>query len=589
MYWPTKLQAQEYRAFRRAMMCKRNIYLVQVDTLRKLPTHKTVYLPYAVGGLWAYARQSGAVEDTYALGEFIFIREPVGDVVSRMEAPFLVGFSCYVWSTEYSKALAQAVKRAFPQCLILFGGHNVPPGGAMLDELPYVDYLLHGEGEIPFQALLEELGKEKPGLAAVPGLSYRTGGGTATNRDVYAQSIEEFPSPYLTGLFDPILAAHPDIQFSTVWETNRGCPNRCAYCDWGEYKSQLRLFTMERLLAEAEWMGRHGIGYFYCADANFGILPRDEDLAQAIAAVKDRTGYPRMLDYNTTKTISERIFRITERLHRSGLDKIGLSLSMQSLSSAALRSIGRENQADEKIAHWIRRCRAAGFKTHTDLIIGLPGETLQSFCAGVGKLFELGQHEGVRYNPCHLLPNARMATPEYREKHMLRTRRHVVKFTMEALPETIPEYMDTIIETADMPYGDWLRANYFAFLAHGAHSYGLLRLIAMYLHTEKVISYADFYSALLDYCHAHPASLPGEALERTEQSFLGSLRGEQYEPLQIPGFSFGNMADEQYFFSRAVLEPERFYAGLEPFLRQFLFTPHLLPYQRQRFLTPGAV
>jgi len=563
----------------------KNIYLVQVDALRKLPERYTAYLPYAAGALWAYAKQAPEVAEGYALGELFFLRDPVDRVVTRMEEPFLVGFSCYSWNTQYNLALARAVKRRFPGCHILFGGHNVPPGSAMLEGNPYIDFLIHGEGELGFQALLVELLKPAPNFAAVPGLSY----GNITNPEAALASVEDTPSPYLIGVFDPIVAAHPHICFSTVWETNRGCPNHCAFCDWGQHKARLRQFPMERLLAEIEWMSAHKVGFIYNADANFGILSRDEDLTDALAQAYARTGYPYMFDCNTTKAINERLYRIIEKLHQSGLDRGGPNFAVQSLSPEVLRNIGRQNLDDGTIARWIRRCRLAGYRTHTDLILGLPGETLQSFCAGVEKLFALGQHAGIRYFPCNLLPNALMATPAFREKYRIRTTRRIYKQTMEDTPEgQIDEFVDTIDETGTMPHADWLTANYFMLLTGSVHSYGLLRLVAMYLHTQGIISYAEFYLRLLEFCHERPDTLPGELMAIAEKHFADGIHSEETRPLEIPGFSFGSMVEDQYFFSRAVLEPDRFYAGAEEFLRQFDLPPGLLRYQRESIIMPNA-
>jgi len=567
----------------------KNIYLVQVDALRRLPERNTAYLPYAAGALWAFAADTPEIASAYALGEVFFLRDPVERVAARMEAPFLVGFSCYSWNTQYNIALARAVKKRFPDCHILFGGHNVPPGGVLLEENPCIDFLIHGEGELGFRALLIELLKATPDFAAVPGLSY----GNSTNPEAALQSVTDIPSPYLTGVFDPIVAAHPDICFSTVWETNRGCPNHCAFCDWGQHKARLRQFPMERLLAEIEWISAHKVGFIYNADANFGILPRDEDLTDALAQAYARAGYPYMFDCNTTKTINERLYRIIEKLHLSGLDRGGPNFAVQSLSPEVLRNIGRQNLDDETIALWIRRCRLAGYRTHTDLILGLPGETLQSFCAGVEKLFALGQHAGIRYFPCNLLPNALMATPAFREKYKIRTTRRIYKQTMEDTPEgQIDEFVDTIDETAAMPHGDWLTANYFMLLTGSVHSYGLLRLIAMVLHTEGIVPYAAFYLSLLEFCHEHPEALLGELMAIAEKHFADGIHGGEPRPLEIPGFSFGSMVEDQYFFSRAVLEPDAFYAGAEEFLRQFGLEPallaQLLRYQRESILMPGA-
>jgi len=579
---------------------KKNIYLVQVDIIRKLPERTTAYLPYAAGALWAYARQSPAVAEAYALREIFLLRDPVDDVAAQVESPFLVGFSCYIWNTEYNKALAQAIKARWPGCLILFGGHNVPPGGVMLDELPYVDLLIHGEGEIPFQALLEQLCGGHPDLTCVPGLSYRAGETTVTHRETHAQSVADFPSPYLEGLFAPIVARHPELQWSIVWETNRGCPYNCSYCDWGQHKARVRQFPMARLLAEIEWMCANRVEFIWCADANFGLLPRDEEIVDALVAARARTGRPDKFECQTAKSLSasERLFRIAGKLTQSGLDKMGPNFAVQSLSPEVLRNIGRENLEDQAFHQWVRRCRQAGYRTHTDLIVGLPGETLQSFCAGVEKLYTFGQHAGVQFFTCVLLPNARMAVPAYREKHGIRAMRKVHKPSMGAAEEQITEFFDTVTETSAMPYADWLTAHYFGFLTTGAHSYGLLRYIAMYFHTEKIVSYAEFYLALLGFCHARPDSLPGQAMAHIEKYFTESLLDKKPEYLRIPGFSIGRMWEDQYFFSRAVVEPARFYADIETFLAQFVpaapaegdggLPAQLLRYQRESIILPGA-
>ena len=574
------------------MNAKKNIYLVQVHMLRKTPVFCTTYFPYAVGDLWAYARQEPAVSEAYDMREFMFLREPPEEVAARMENPFFVGFSCYCWSMEYNKALAQAVRKRFPDCLILFGGHNVSPGSQTLEELPYVDFLIHGEGEIPFRSLLVELNKESPDFTAVPGLSYRNGAEIPTNPEAVLQSVEDLPSPYLEGLFDPLVAAHPEIQWSTVWETNRGCPYHCAYCDWGQQNARIRNFPMERLMAEIEWFGANKVEYIWCADANFGILERDEYLLDAMVASKERVGYPTVFLCQSAKTADDRLFRIAEKLTTSDLDSFGPNFAVQSLSPEVLHNIGRKNLSDETIANWIRRYRKAGYRTHTDLILGLPGETLESYCAGVEKLFTLGQHAGIFHFHCNILPGAMMGDPAFREKYGLRTIRKILKEVLDDVVETenpILEYFDMITETSAMPYEDWLTANYFMFLTGGAHGFGLLRLIAMYLHTENIASYADFYLRLLDFCHENPDTQLGKTIINIKRNFH-TAEGEESQVLSIPGFSFGRMTEIQYFFSCAVLEPDRFYDDCTAFLQQFHLEPHLfeqlLHYQRESILLP---
>ena len=134
-------------------MNKKNVYLAQ-------PSYKSsnsVPFPAAIGALAAYAWSLPDIDEAFCLRDILFLRDAVSQVVSRLEAPVLFGFSCYMWNMEYNKALAARVKQAFPQCLILFGGPQVPEGPALLEECPYIDVLIHGEGEY-YRAVYEREG-----------------------------------------------------------------------------------------------------------------------------------------------------------------------------------------------------------------------------------------------------------------------------------------------------------------------------------------------------------------------------------------------------------------------------------------------
>ena len=58
-----------------------------------------------------------------------------------------------------------------------------------------------------------------------------------------------------------------------------------------------------------------------------------------------------------------------------------------------------------------------GIKTFSDIILGLPEETYQSFTEGVGKLVSMGQHNRIQFNNLSILPNTEMGDPEYLEKY----------------------------------------------------------------------------------------------------------------------------------------------------------------------------
>ena len=205
----------------------KNVYFVQVDVSASSGT-QNAYLPYTAGILAASAFTSEIVKANCEFKGFVFLREEVDDVVSKLDSPSFMGFSNYCWSTEYNKLLAKRVKEKYPDCLIVFGGHDIPDNFSFLEDFDYIDVLCHGEGEDTVRELLEAYCEGKP-FDDVPNVSFRNSEGGYTRTQTRLQSTLDYPSPYLEGWFDPIIEEYPEITFNAILETSRGCPNQCAY------------------------------------------------------------------------------------------------------------------------------------------------------------------------------------------------------------------------------------------------------------------------------------------------------------------------------------------------------------------------
>ncbi len=244
---------------------KKNIYFIQPNTL----LGNSVYFPYAVGVLSSYALQFEDINSKYELKGIIFKEDKTEEVMSAIKDPAIVGFSNYFWNYDYNLEQAKCIKEKYPQATIIFGGHQVARDSDFLEKYPFIDILIFGEGEIPFTRILRAL-DNGTSLGEIPNISYREKTGEIVKTEDKAEGVEDYPSPYLTGVFDKLLNVPENMEFNAQLETNRGCPYHCSFCDWCDYDLPMRLFPMERVKKDLEWISEHNISYCMCVDSNFG-------------------------------------------------------------------------------------------------------------------------------------------------------------------------------------------------------------------------------------------------------------------------------------------------------------------------------
>lgn len=568
---------------------KKKIYMLQVN----FPYGKTAHLPYTAGALMAYAMADERIAEKYELEDIFFLREPPEMLLAKINEPEVIGFSTYIWNFEYNKHIARKIKERYPGCTVIFGGHHVVPGGELLEECPYIDFLIHGEGEDAFRRLLLHAAGHGE-LPAIAGISYRSESGVVTtpNDVCFCGDMIDYPSPYLNGYFDKILEKNKDLTFMALIETTRGCPNSCSYCDWSNMKSRIRKFPLERVFGEIDWVSEHKIYGLGSADSNFGIFERDERITDYIIQKFLNNGYPRGYQTSYAKNSNERIFRIGCALEKYHLSK-GITLSFQSMDEKTLENIGRKNISVNSFRELMDMYNAAGISTYTELILGLPGETYESFTYGIERLLELGQHNSIYIHNCEWLPCSVMGDPEYVEKYKINTARIPLNQPhIEGDPaDGIPEYSRLVISTCSMTEEDWINMNLFSFTVQCFHHLGLFQLFALYLYNERGVGYGEFFNKTLAWLLTSDNAV-ARKMREIKRRLTDIVSG-------VPGAAFVAEDDrfgkvrwpfEEYLFLCAVWELDAFYDAAEEFLAGFFeddpVFPELMRFQRAMIKRP---
>lgn len=537
----------------------KNVYFVQANNVYGTEV-KNTYIPYSVGCIQAYCQKNEIISSEYRFGKFIYTREAPEKVIELLDNPFMVLFSCSVWNTEYNKTVAKAIKEAYPSCLITFGGHNVSNNENYLRDNDFIDFLTHRFGEEPTEGILESLATGKS-LDEIPNISYRNEAGEIVTTAYAPQTGTDYPSPYLEGTFDEILK--DDIVFSALFETNRGCPNSCSFCDWGSLKSKVRLFPMERVFAEIDWFVEHKIEFVFCTDGNFCLFNRDEEIADYIVHCKNTYGYPKMFRVCFTKNKFDFVFDIGTKFFKNGLDK-AQTLSFQSMNEQVLKNVGRKNISTEKFRELMLKYNEINISTFSELILGLPGETYETFCEGVNILIENGQHYAINIYPCELLPNAEMGQKAYQEKFGIKSTRvpfKLIHSNESQKKDDIVEYSEYITSTDAMSEEEWAKSLLFASYIQGLHNLGLLRALAIYYRHEHNLSYNDFYNKLLSYSKESKGTLLNTVYERISKLCLGIISGSNELVATCEG-----LGDVLWGFDELIFL--EFYKNLEVFYKE---------------------
>lgn len=371
--------------------------------LFSLDCEQFTFLPLVTAGLKSYYLAHGEGNADIEIVHFRYhadVRrwihrhwEPTGLAIAREALAAgkrpMVAFSCYNWNMPTFLKMIAEFKRVCPELVVVAGGPQVQ------HYEPYIrgcgiDLLVMGEGE---QTFVELLDRDEADWPQIKGLVFVDGQGDVVDTGARERisDLSTLPSP---------VEAVPTVDIDgnqirwAAYETMRGCPYKCAFCQWGTgaIGSPVRRFPLERVERDLQLLVEKGVeGILFC-DSNFGALPDDPDKARQLIALKQRYGRPIHFATCWSKNHNARVQSVVRDLHGAGLLE-HYTMALQTLTPEALALSDRVNMRD--YADVVKRTVADGIPIVSELIWGLPGETLANFCDNLDEL--------TKYFPSHTI------------------------------------------------------------------------------------------------------------------------------------------------------------------------------------------
>lgn len=384
----------------------------------------------------------------------------------QIDPPDVLMLSNYVWNEALSHYCFRAAKAANPNVLTVLGGPNISLEPerqvAYLEKYPFIDVYALGEGDFLAHAIVKafmDAGKSIRRLGAIglPSSVFRNPEGQAIIDETHPRhrEVEEIPSPWLTGIQDEFF----DGKLAPMIETNRGCPFTCTFCVQGtRYYTKVHNFAVDRIKEEITYIAKRirshspNMGTLRIADSNYGMYERDIDISAHIGQMQRDYSWPTFIDATTGKNKPERIIKSVEMVGGS----LVLYQAVQSLDEEVLRKIKRQSIKLEAYKALEVHMRGRGLRSVSDLILGLPGETVTGHLRGLHQLLDGNIHQMHNFQAM-MLKGAELESLESRSLFKFDTRFRVLPKNYGVYnDEKVFDVEEIIVATDTLPFEDYM-------------------------------------------------------------------------------------------------------------------------------------
>ena len=324
---------------------------------------------HAAFGLRCLMANLGSLKERACLAEFEINQRPL-DIAEVLLArnPKIIGFGVYIWNVAPTTQVIAAIKKIRPEIVIVLGGPEVSYEWDKQPIIGLADYVITGEADLKFRMVCEQL------------LS-----GSRPDTKLIQAELPEFSQLELP--YD--LYSEQDISHRVIYvEASRGCPFTCEFC-LSSLEVPVRQAPLNVLLGHLEKLIERGVKQFKFVDRTFNL---NLTTSKALLEFFLQRHQPGMFYH--FEMIPDRLPEaLRETIVRFPPGSLQFEVGIQSFNDEVCKLISRRQDLKrlEDNFHFLRE--QTGVHIHADLIVGLPGEDLESFAKGFDRLVRLRPQE----------------------------------------------------------------------------------------------------------------------------------------------------------------------------------------------------
>jgi radical SAM superfamily enzyme YgiQ (UPF0313 family) len=330
---------------------------------------------HAAFGLRYLLANLGELQPRACLAEFDINQRPL-DIAEILLAqnPKIIGFGIYIWNVGPTTEVIAAIKRVRPEIKIILGGPEVSYETEGQRIVRLADHVITGEADLKFAEVCRQLSErwgETPSSLVLP--------------KIIPAELPDFSQIALP--YD--LYTDDDLAHRIIYvEASRGCPFTCEFC-LSSLDIPVRQAPLEKFLAEMQKLLNRGLKQFKFVDRTFNLNVATSRSILEFFLARYQPGHFFHFEMIPDR-LPESLREIIAKFPSGALQfEVGIQTFNEEVGDRIKRRQNYEKLADN--FHFLRA--ETGVHIHADLIVGLPGETVESFAAGFDRLIALGPQE----------------------------------------------------------------------------------------------------------------------------------------------------------------------------------------------------